>query len=57
MALKISEQSGGSDFEQLAKGQYNATCYRVIDITVHNQDSVTCKPLVLTPGIPTATAP
>ena len=37
MALKISEQSGGSDFEQLAKGQYNATCYRVIDIGTHNE--------------------
>ena len=37
MALKISEQSGGSDFEQLAVGQYNATCYRVIDIGTHNE--------------------
>jgi hypothetical protein len=37
MALTISEQSSGGDYEVLQQGQYNATCYRVVDIGTHQE--------------------
>ena len=37
MALTISEQSSGGDYEVLEQGQYNATCYRVVDIGTHQE--------------------